>query len=104
AGANNKIDVNPLLQPLANNGGTTQTLGLLPGSPAVNAGSNPAGLAFDQRGAGFPRLLGAGVDIGAFEGVLPVPVGMLNPLAVALPGATPNMVSVTYTDDVAINV
>ncbi len=36
-------------------------------SPALDAGSNPSGLVGDQRGAGFPRLLGAGVDIGAFE-------------------------------------
>ncbi|WP_435104441.1 IPTL-CTERM sorting domain-containing protein [Arhodomonas sp. AD133] len=40
----------------------------VPGSsPALDAGSNPSGLVGDQRGAGFPRLLGAAVDIGAFE-------------------------------------
>jgi hypothetical protein len=37
------------------------------GSPAIDAGSNPLGLAFDQRGDGFPRENGGGVDIGAFE-------------------------------------
>ncbi|MHB8447821.1 MAG: choice-of-anchor Q domain-containing protein [Rudaea sp.] len=64
----------PLLAPLANNGGPTQTMGLLAGSPALDAGSNPRNLASDQRGAGFPRVLGAAADIGAFEGVLaPVP-------------------------------
>ena len=31
--------INPLLGPLANNGGTTQTHALLPSSPALNAGS-----------------------------------------------------------------
>jgi hypothetical protein len=37
------------------------------GSPAIDAGSNPHDLDFDQRGAGFPRVLGAAPDIGAFE-------------------------------------
>lgn len=73
------IGQNPLLAPLANNGGQTQTHALLPNSPAVNAGNNcvvnancPAGNPFqplttDQRGSGFPRQMGANVDIGAFE-------------------------------------
>lgn len=55
------------LGPLSNNGGPTQTHALLAGSPAINAGSNPAGLTTDQRGTGFPRVFGAAVDIGAFE-------------------------------------
>ena len=37
--ANNLIDVNPLIGPLADNGGTTQTHALLPGSLALDAGS-----------------------------------------------------------------
>jgi len=59
--------VNPLLGPLQNNGGPTQTMALLPGSPAVEAGSNylvPSGVDTDQRGN--PREVN-GVDIGAFE-------------------------------------
>src|SRR5262249_2987358 len=64
----------PPLAPLGDNGGPTQTMALLPGSPALNAGNsslavdaqgNP--LATDQRGPGFRRVAGAGVDIGAFE-------------------------------------
>jgi len=42
----------------------------LPGSPALDAGSNvliPAGISTDQRGAGFPRVVNGTVDIGAFE-------------------------------------
>jgi len=58
---------NPLLGPLANNGGPTQTHALLSGSPAIDTGSNPLALSFDQRGAGFPRTVGAQTDIGAFE-------------------------------------
>lgn len=59
----------PLLGPLADNGGNTQTHGLLPGSVAIDAG-DPTFTAppdFDQRGPGFPRVVGGRVDIGAFE-------------------------------------
>ena len=74
SGANNLLNVNPDLGPLADNGGPTQTLALLPGSPAIDAGSNAlavdgAGnaLATDQRGPGYPRIVGPKVDIGAYE-------------------------------------
>ncbi|MGK7945323.1 MAG: choice-of-anchor Q domain-containing protein [Microcystaceae cyanobacterium] len=50
---------------LQDNGGTTQTIALVEGSPAIDAGSNPQGLITDQRGA-F-RDDGNGVDIGAYE-------------------------------------
>ena len=58
--------VDPLLGPLADNGGPTFTHALLAGSPAINAGSNPLNLATDQRGGTFVRSNGA-TDIGAFE-------------------------------------
>jgi hypothetical protein len=61
------VGVDPLLAALAYNGGPTRTHALLPGSPAIDAGSNPQGLNFDQRGTGFPRTFGAAPDIGAFE-------------------------------------
>lgn len=57
----------PLLGPLGNQGGETQTHRLLIGSPAIDAGSNPQNLTLDQRGTGFPRVHGAQADIGAFE-------------------------------------
>src|SRR5439155_4667454 len=57
----------PRLGPLGNYGGPTQTLPVLGGSWVLNAGSNPAGLTTDQRGIGFPRVLGSAADIGAFE-------------------------------------
>jgi CSLREA domain-containing protein len=75
--ASDLLNQNPLLAPLANNGGPTQTHALLPGSPAINAGQNcvttatcvegnpPQPLTTDQRG--LPRLVGAMVDIGAYE-------------------------------------
>ena len=55
---------NPLLGPLANNGGPTNTLALLPGSPAINAGGSAGCPATDQRGV--PRPPGH-CDIGAFQ-------------------------------------
>lgn len=60
----------PGLGPLANNGGPTLTHLPQTGSPAINAGNNgliPAGISFDQRGAGFPRIVAGTVDIGAVE-------------------------------------
>ncbi|QSJ14074.1 cadherin-like domain-containing protein [Nostoc sp. UHCC 0702] len=64
------VNPNPGLAALANNGGPTQTHALLEGSAAVNAGNNaliPSTVTTDQRGAGFPRIIGGTVDIGAYE-------------------------------------
>ena len=61
------IALAPLLLPLALNGGRTRTQALAAGSPAIDSGSNPAALAFDQRGSGFLRVSGSTADIGAFE-------------------------------------
>ena len=53
---------------LADNGGTTRTAALLPGSPAIDGGDpNFSGAQFDQRGADFKRVRRDGVDVGAFE-------------------------------------
>jgi len=57
----------PLLAPLADNGGLTWTHALLPGSVAIDAGSNDVGLDTDQRGGNYVRVFGAAADIGAFE-------------------------------------
>jgi hypothetical protein len=61
------ISTDPRLAPLANNGGGTQTHALLDDSPAINAGNNVAGLDYDQRGSGYPRVKGPQADIGAYE-------------------------------------
>ena len=61
------IRTDPLLLALADNGGPTQTHALTAGSPAIDAGGNPLGLSFDQRGPGFARVHGDRADIGAFE-------------------------------------
>jgi hypothetical protein len=89
---NDTLHATPLLLPLAANGGPTLTHGLAPGSPAIDAGNNLAALASDQRGAGFPRVLGVAADIGAFEGVVaparptPVPAPATSGWALALLG------------------
>ena len=64
--------LDPKLGPLQNNGGPTFTCALLSGSPAIDAGDDsvlgsPMNLTTDQRGTGFPRKLGAHVDMGAVE-------------------------------------
>jgi CSLREA domain-containing protein len=68
----NKLGVNPLLGPLANNGGPTRTHSLGATSPAREAGnpaapgsSSTACRTTDQRGVSRPQ--GARCDIGAFE-------------------------------------
>lgn len=70
------VGPDPMLGPLADNGGPTQTRALAQGSPAIDKGKS-FGATTDQRGAGFPRISnsptianaagGDGSDIGAFE-------------------------------------
>ncbi len=57
---------NPAIGALAANGGPTRTISLHPTSCARDAGM-PNGHSVDQRGPGYPRVLGAAADIGAFE-------------------------------------
>lgn len=64
SGTNNIVSGDPLLAPLGNYGGPTQTLPPLPDSPAIDAGGTSV-LATDQRG--LARLAGNTVDIGAVE-------------------------------------
>jgi hypothetical protein len=76
-GANgNQVGAFPNLGPLQYNGGPTglNTMALLSGSSAINAGNNTlarnvnnAALTTDERGTGFPRIFNGTVDIGAYE-------------------------------------
>jgi CSLREA domain-containing protein len=76
-GNTDSLKINPLLGPLADNGGLMKTHALLPGSLAINRGSNSAAIdvtqpgnpAFttDQRGNPFARRFNGTVDMGAFE-------------------------------------
>ena len=59
----NIVGSDPVLGPLADNGGPTFTHALLAGSPAIDAGDTT--LTTDQRGE--PRSVGVADDIGAFE-------------------------------------
>lgn len=76
---------NPMLGPLADNGGPTQTRALLAGSPAINAAGAtcPAGLV-DQRGAARPG--GLGCDLGAYE-IVPLSLSIALSTDVACQGA-----------------
>jgi hypothetical protein len=71
------LNVDPLLGPLQDNGGPTQTMALLAGSPAIDAGNpNFTGPPFtDQRG--FARVYNGRIDIGAFE-YQPMPSTLTN--------------------------
>jgi hypothetical protein len=68
---NSNAPINPVIAPLANNGGLTATVALRGGSPAIDAGDDTllaAGITTDQRG--LPRRSGAHVDIGAYEALI----------------------------------
>jgi hypothetical protein len=89
--------VNALLDSLSLAGGPTRTHLLLPGSPAINAGSNALAkdqsnnpLATDQRGAGYPRIINSTVDVGAVE------VSHINHVINATAG-TPQSVAISQT-------
>lgn len=59
--------LDPRLAGLANNGGLTKTRAIAWCSPGHDAGSNPLGLADDQRGYGYARSVFSHTDIGAYE-------------------------------------
>ncbi|MEB3215486.1 MAG: calcium-binding protein [Nostocales cyanobacterium 94392] len=86
--------IDPLLSPLQDNGGATQTHALLSGSAAINAGSNTnltldtfdlngdgnttELIPFDQRGVQFQRTVDNTVDIGAYEYVNEASTNQIN--------------------------
>lgn len=84
---------NPMLDPagLANNGGTTRTIALQAGSPAVNGGDEPICSAppvsnLDQRGYIRPGTGVTNCSIGAYEyNALPLPVCCQCPASCAAP-------------------
>jgi putative cofactor-binding repeat protein/predicted outer membrane repeat protein len=69
---NDLFNTDPLLGPLQDNGGSTATMALLPGSPAIDHGDpgfDPNAftppMVTDQRGG--PRTINGQIDIGSFE-------------------------------------
>ena len=96
--------VDPKLGPLQDNGGPTETHALLTGSPAIDTGDDsvlgsPLFLTTDQRGAGFPRLQGTHVDIGAFEAApAPNTPPVADPQTVNTTQDTPVLITLTGSD------
>jgi hypothetical protein len=95
-GPGDLINTDPLLGPLQDNGGPTQTYALLPGSPAIDAGDPSFAPPpwFDQRGPDFYRLRNDRIDIGSFEvqegpAVTPTPAPTPNPTATPRSAPTP---------------
>jgi hypothetical protein len=93
----NVVGVDPLLGPLMDNGGPTQTIALLPGSPAIGTGdpdvcANPLVNGLDQRGYVRPGADSASCSIGAYEynSSGPPPVTLTpTPTPTATPHTTP---------------
>ena len=91
-GSDNLTPADPLLGPLADNGGPTQTHLPLAGSPVINAGDPAFGAApaTDQRGV--TRIEGGRVDVGAVE-TTPTPVNdaYVTTMNVGINQATPGV-------------
>ncbi len=106
---NSDLPINPLLGPLQDNGGWTETHAIDFGSPALDAaGADIPGLpcadaANDQRGVGRPD--GAACDIGSVELFVPVVPGPLQLLIDAATAAEETLIIVpdgTYTELITI--
>ena len=95
--AYNLVGGNPLLAPLGNYGGPTQTMALLPGSPAIGTGDPGQAGTADQRG--YTR--GGRVDIGAYQdqGFTLTPVNGSTPQATSVAYAFPDPLAVAVTAD-----
>ena len=93
-GPGDQINTDPMLGPLQDNGGSTLTHALLPGSPAIDAGNpnfTPPPF-YDQRGLDFYRVRNGRIDKGSFEvraGSTPAPTSTPRPAPTPRPRATP---------------
>ena len=92
-------NVDPLLGPLQDNGGATQTHALIAGSPAIDSGSNSGCPSADQRGLTRPvdgNFDGtATCDIGAYEFGEPVPTATPTATQTETPTSTPTATPTT---------
>src|SRR4029077_5560549 len=90
-GPGDQTNTDPILGPLQDNGGPTQTHRPYLQSPAIDAGDpsfTPPPF-YDQRGTGFDRVVNGRIDIGSFEvqeGKPPPP----SPTPTATPTSTPS--------------
>ena len=85
---------------LQDNGGQVETIALVAGSAAINAGDpafDGAGT-FDARGAGFPRVRRGRLDIGAFESPLPNSAPVLNSATFSISLNAPFSAQLAATD------
>jgi hypothetical protein len=86
------------LGPLADNGGTTFTHALLPGSPALEAGEDATCEPADQRGVIRPQ--GLHCDMGAYEAETPAtatpPSVTATPTPTATPTGTPTLAAILF--------
>ena len=88
-GAAAQVITDALLGPLADNGGSTRTFALLPGSPAIDSGQPVSGMTTDQRGMLRP-LDGNGDGVDAFD------IGAYE-LDAGFPTSTPTIYTPTFT-------
>ncbi len=99
-----RMPLDPLLAPLGNYGGPTQTMALLPGSQAIGKGIAVSGVTTDQRGVARPKTR---PDIGAFQdrGFTITPVAGSSPQSTIVTTAFANPLAVVvaspYGDPVA---
>jgi hypothetical protein len=97
-GPGDQTNTDPILGPLQDNGGPTQTHRLYSQSPAIDAGDpsfTPPPF-YDQRGTGFDRVVNGRIDIGSFEvqeAKPPPPSPTPTPTATATPTVTPTPMS-----------
>ncbi|MEZ6132320.1 MAG: choice-of-anchor Q domain-containing protein [Planctomycetaceae bacterium] len=113
--ASDRLNTDPLIGPLQDNGGPTFTRALLSGSPAIDTGDNNQALDLsdltggtvlttDQRGTGFARVVDgdvnatATVDVGAFEFTPPVLTVAITEASISENGGT-GKATVTRTGD-----
>ena len=97
AADDNLLDVaDPGLAPLANNGGPTETMALLPGSPAIGAGTVVSGTTTDERG----QPLDTPPDIGAYQTQTSQPID-LTFTGLTSPSITYGTASVTLSGTLA---
>ena len=93
-GPGDQTNTDPILGPLQDNGGPTQTHRPYPQSPAIDAGDpsfTPPPF-YDQRGTGFDRVVNGRIDIGSFEvqeGKPPPPSPTPTPTPSPTPTPTP---------------
>jgi len=92
-GAGDRTAADAVLGPLADHGGQTDTLALLAGSPALDAGTACPPPATDQRGVSRPQ--GSACDSGAFEVEVPSPA---SPTAPSCQRKTATIVGTDHAD------